>query len=162
MKLQRVFFLTALLILPSCIQTVSSDTVLNDPAPFEKEAVTNETQSILKGQVEIGQSAIVEYVTAIYPSNWPDTIELAIHGNFPDGCTELFEVLQSRDENLFTVLLKTSRPVNVDCTMALEPFTTSVVLDLRGLTDGIYLAEVDDHVIDFELDVFNEPEDAGG
>ena len=134
MILRRLFLISCFVLLKSCSPAdmlIRDDVILNTTMPAGK--VTEEDP-----EVEIGETAIVETVMAVYPSTWPDEIELVISGYFPDGCTVLSDVLQSkRDKKLFIQVI-TSRPVNTDCTMALEPFTISVPMSLTGLEEGYY------------------------
>lgn len=139
------------------------------PADLLKSDDVNSTSTISAAkttaepcEIEIGETAIIETLIVVYPTVWPDEIEVVIIENFPDECTEFSNVLQSRDDNKFLVKLITSRSLNVDCTMALEPFAVSVPLDLTGLEEGFYEIEVYARVIDFEIGQLENPEEQRG
>ena len=77
---------------------------------------------ISPGAIEIGEHAIIEAVTLDYPEEWPQAIKVIISGSLPDGCTQISDIVQTRTRNKVILQVRTSRPVDMACTQALEPF----------------------------------------
>src|SRR5690606_39385889 len=55
------------------------------------------------------------------------------------------------DGTTFTITLLTHRPAGAMCTMALEPFTRTVPLDVEGLEPGEYTVRAGDQTASFRL-----------
>lgn len=103
-----------------------------------------------------GQNAIVDSVEVILLESFPLQAQARVLGNFPDGCTELYEISVERQGQEFLLTLTTRRPGgDVACTEALVPFEEIVDLDVAGLEAGTYTVIAQDKEASFTLDVDN-------
>ena len=77
-------------------------------------------------------------------------VEVLVKGSFPDSCTDLHNMSQSRAENLVTVNLNMRRPQGVMCASVVRPYRYYVMLDgTYGL--GHYRLRVNDKVRTFVI-----------
>ena len=96
-------------------------------------------------------NAIIENIDILLLESFPVQIHVTATGYFPDGCTSIDEVTESRQDNTFTVTVTTKRPADVACTAAIVPFEESIPLDVYGLDKGVYTVNVNDASGSFEL-----------
>jgi len=89
-----------------------------------------------------GEAIIIDDVKLHYDNPDLYSAKIEISGFYPDGCTELSEILTTREGSIFTIRLMTMRPMDAHCTMALVPFNTEVSLDFNDMADG-EIVEVD-------------------
>lgn len=104
-----------------------------------------------------GEAVFIDDVTLDYDDLDSGFAEIVIDGFFPDGCTGLSEVVTTREGSTFTIRLMTTRPMDAQCTMALEPFNTVVALDLIDMADGEIVA-VDVYGFKVEFAVGQKPQ----
>ncbi len=103
-----------------------------------------------------GNTAIIDGISADVLESFPVQVWVTIKGNLPDGCTEIDEVITSRDGETFTIEIITRKPTgDIACTMALVPFEERVALDVEGLEAGTYKVVADDQETTFTLQVDN-------
>lgn len=161
-----VFFLVALcsLLAASCSYGAQGDIATQD-----KVVAPSAVSSIMPPEEMPGNPApdseavFISSVQAVPNDTLNGVMEILITGFFPDGCTTLSEVKQSRDASTFTIRLLTTRPEDAQCTMALVPFSVTVPLDLEGLADGeICEVIVYEQVLEFVVGQTIEPEESGG
>jgi inhibitor of cysteine peptidase len=100
-------------------------------------------------------ASLVESVDILILESFPVQVHAVVRGNLPDGCTEIDEITQTRDDNQFELHIRTIRPTDTGCTLALAPFEEVVPLDVVGLKAGIYLVTVDGVTNSFELSTDN-------
>lgn len=163
MKLQRLLLSSMMLLLAACNADKAAEVQSEDQTtPGIQQPGVDDKLSAAVDEAEIGENAIVDEVILVYPPTWPEEIEVVINGSFSDACTELDHIVQTRDGSNFNMKVKTSRQADAECTLALVPFSTKVVLDLRELADNEYQVTVYDHWVNFELDVVTDPETQGG
>ena len=93
------------------------------------------------GEIEYGL-APVESVEVVFLESFPLQVQLQVAGYFPDGCTEIESTEVERQGNVFNVTLRTTRPTDVACTEAIEPFEINIPLDVYGLLAGEYSVDV--------------------
>ena len=103
----------------------------------------------------IRDDAIIKNIDILTLESFPLQIHVIATGYFPDGCTSIDEVTQSRHGNTFTVAITTKRPADAICTMAIVPFEKTIPLDVYGLDKGVYTVNVNDASGSFELPTDN-------
>src|SRR3989338_3371839 len=96
-----------------------------------------------------------------FPTQIRIVANIVVHGYLPDGCTEIDQVTQKRDENTFTMKITTKRLKDAYCTQSIMPFDKTVPLDLYGLPDGNYTVNVNGVIAKFEMPAGMQPR-AGG
>jgi len=162
MKIHRFFILAAFsLILISCADAVNSKVV---DLPAQQVMFSEQTLPVSESiELTEGEAVIIDDVRLNYKDTESGSAEIEIDGFLPDGCTELSEVIRSRDENMFTIHLMTTRPEDAQCTMALEPFQISVPLDVSRFEKGeIIQVKVYEFQLEFTIARKEEPEQGGG
>jgi hypothetical protein len=161
-----VFFLVALcsLLAASCSFGVQGDIATQDKVVAPSAVPSIMPPKEMPGDpVTDSEAVIISSVKAVSNDTLNGVMEILITGFFPDGCTTLSEVKQSRDASTFTIRLLTTRPEDALCTMALVPFSVTVPLDLEGLADGeICEVIVYEQVLEFVVGQTIEPEERGG
>lgn len=103
----------------------------------------------------IRDDAIIKNIDILTLESFPLQIHVIATGYFPDGCTSIDEITQSKQNNRFTVAVTTKRPTNAVCTMAIVPFEKTIPLDVYGLDKGVYTVNVNDASGSFELPTDN-------
>lgn len=109
-----------------------------------------------------GESQVyVNQVEIVIMESMPVQVVVQVSGDLPDGCSELVEPEVVNQENVFLITLSARRPVDVDCTEALEPFTVQIPLDVFGLPAGDYIVDVNGTTRTFNLAIDNVPQGEG-
>jgi inhibitor of cysteine peptidase len=103
----------------------------------------------------ISGEATVEQIDIRILESFPVQVHVGVRGYLADGCTEIDEMIQSREGNTFNVTITTTRPADAMCTMALVPFEQNIPLDVEGLPAGTYTVMVNGVSGTFELSVDN-------
>ena len=98
-----------------------------------------------------GTNAMVQDLQISIIESDPVQVYALVSGFVPDGCTEVVEHRVQFDGTTFTITLITHRPAGAMCTMALEPFTRTVPLDVEGLEPGEYAVRAGDLTASFRL-----------
>ncbi len=122
---------------------------------------SNRQEQIDSANFVIGQ-AMVSDATIALRETFPVDVMLDVSGTFPDGCTELGDIIQTRDETTgeFVVLIQTKRPLDAMCTQALVDFQTSIMLQgTEGLPAGEYMVRINDLNRSFMFDIDNRVSD---
>lgn len=122
---------------------------------------SNRQEQIDSANFVIGQ-AMVSDATITLRETFPVDVMLDVSGTFPDGCTELSDIIQTRDETTgeFVVLIQTKRPLDAMCTQALVDFQTSIMLQgTEGLPAGEYMVRINDLNRSFMFDMDNRVSD---
>lgn len=99
-------------------------------------------------QVQSGRQSltVIEAVEPEVTASLPATVRLRVRGYQPDGCKFPVQVEQTRDGNTVTVKIYRVKPVGVMCTMDLNPYSDTIMLD--GTFDkGTYTVDVNGTVI---------------
>jgi inhibitor of cysteine peptidase len=86
--------------------------------------------------------APVESVEVMMLESFPLQVQLKVEGYMPDGCTQIESTEVEQQDNHFEVTLTTSRPTDLACTEAIEPFEMNIPLDVYGLPAGEYSVDV--------------------
>jgi hypothetical protein len=153
------------LLAASCAPTAQPQTSETRPIPrttarpLEASPITGQTPTtsadISGGSITRG-SAIIDSISILTLESFPVQVRVIAKGNLPDGCTQIDEITQERQDSTFRVTISTSRPAAAACTQALVPFEESVNLDVRGLKAGTYTVSVNGVNDSFTLAVDNE------
>lgn len=93
------------------------------------------------GEMQYGK-APVESVEVVFLESFPLQVQLQVEGYLPDGCTEIESTEVERQGDHFEVTITTSRPAEMACTQAIEPFEMNIPLDVYGLPAGEYTVDV--------------------
>ncbi|HEX6385269.1 MAG TPA: hypothetical protein VF177_11410 [Anaerolineae bacterium] len=86
--------------------------------------------------------ALVDGVIVNIPEPEAEEIQVTVSGNLGDPCTEIDDIIQGREGNVFLITITTRRPADVVCAQVLEPFEEVVTLDVDGLEPGTYTVNV--------------------
>jgi inhibitor of cysteine peptidase len=109
----------------------------------------------IEGKYSYGNTATVEMMDINILESFPVQVEVILSGYVPDGCTEIYEITATREEQTFTINITTRKPVDVFCTMAIVPFEEIVTLDVEGLQEGEYTVQYGDLYETFTLEQDN-------
>lgn len=115
---------------------------------------TNSSQETNGGNYIYG-TANVENIQIMTLESFPVQIQVIANGYLPDGCTEIDEIKNEREGNVFNINISTKRPKDAICTQAIESFTETIPLEVRGLKAGNYTVNVNGVTGSFELAVDN-------
>ncbi len=137
--------LALLLLLAGCVST---------PTPASTPESTADA-GVDDGGLQYGETAIVTSVDVQIMESFPVQVRAVIRGDLPDGCTEISELVVSRESETFTIIITTSRPIAAVCTTSLVPFEESVGLDVLDLPAGTYTVTAYGKSADFTLAVQN-------
>ena len=148
----RGLIFTALL-LTACQQAIEIETATPSPVDNPDDAGM---------AIEYGEAEYIESVLAVYPSTWPEEIQIVVNGFLLDGCTEIYMVNPVRYEKKHTVKIYTKKEVGVECITALEPFEETITLDTGGLNGGNYSVDVYGKSTNFMLEISADSNDIYG
>jgi inhibitor of cysteine peptidase len=109
------------------------------------------------GDVEEGMAPI-EKVEVLLLESFPLQVHLKVEGYMPDGCTEVASTEVDKQDHRFEVTIRTSRPTDVLCTEAIEPFEMNIPLDVYGLPAGEYQVDVNGVETSFTFEQDNVPQ----
>jgi hypothetical protein len=99
------------------------------------------TEATADPNIITGPAAVRE-VEVVVLGDAPVQVQARVRGDFPDDCTTIDQVLQSREGFLFTVAVSTSRPATADCALVLGNFDEVITLEVAGLPAGEYTVVV--------------------
>lgn len=105
-------------------------------------------------------TANIENIQIVTLESFPVQIHVIAKGYLPDGCTEIDEIKNESEGNVFNINISTRRPKDAICTQAIKSFTETIPLEVRGLKAGNYTVNVNGVTGSFELPVDNAPEGA--
>ncbi len=103
--------------------------------------------------------AVVEAIDILILESFPVQIQVLARGNLPDGCTEIDQILQERQDQTFTVTITAVCPADPLYTHALVPFEETFSLEVYGLPAGVYTVDINGVTGTFELAVDNAPQE---
>jgi hypothetical protein len=101
--------------------------------------------------------ASVSTLEVVVSQTVPVKVMVTVTGDLPDGCTTISGRQVSQVGATFKVQLTTSRPANLDCTQALQPYEEHLQLDVLGLPAGHYTVEANGVLATFDLPPDSEP-----
>jgi len=99
--------------------------------------------------------ANVKRIEILILESFPVQVQVRAMGYLPDGCTTICDISQSREGDVFTVIITTSRPADAFCTQVLVDFEELIPLDVVGLPAGTYTVDVNGVTDTFTLTVDN-------
>lgn len=101
---------------------------------------------------EDGVLALIDSVEATV-SNDGDSVDVAVQGNLSTPCDALMEPMVTREGDVFGVVLaqRDTLAENEACTQVLEPFETTVTLDVSDVEAGDYTVNVNGEEAAFTL-----------
>jgi len=90
---------------------------------------------LLSGCSEVGPGVNLANVTEIeilILESFPVQVHVVASGYFPNPCTQIDEIIKSREGNDFTVTIKTQTSPG-PCIQVIQPFKETIPLDVYGL-----------------------------
>lgn len=102
--------------------------------------------------------AMVSSVSIAFQESFPLGVAVQVEGDLPDACTEIGDVVQTRNEKTgdFIITLQTKKPLDAVCAQVLSAFDTSFVLEgTDGLPKGDYTVIVNGVKAEFTFEVDN-------
>lgn len=161
MKILRLIMIifSMMIIAVSCVRVPGFAEAVARISDAADNTVIQETPAI------VGNAEEAVFVQSIYLIDGePDsgTVEVIINGFFPDGCTVLSEVKQTRNRSTFSIRLLTKRNDDENCSSTMEPFKIFVPLDVRDFMPGqICKVEVYEYSLEFSVGIPWQPEKEG-
>jgi inhibitor of cysteine peptidase len=146
--LMGVFVLTACTPIapaPGTIPAAPTPASLTQPAAPDSPLQAPGESEIVRGEAQVDGIDVVVSTTA------PAQVDVIVHGNLADGCTELDPPVIARTGDTFQITLTTSRDGALMCTQALVPFEQTITLDGAELAAGEYLVDVNGVTASFSL-----------
>ncbi len=119
--------------------------------PTEGIEVTAQAQT--EGTAEVGgrQSlTVIEQVETQVTASVPATITLQVSGYQPDGCKFPVQVQQSRIDKQVTVKIYRIVPIDVMCTMDLNPYKDTITLE-GTFESGDYTIDVNGTIVQVKV-----------
>ena len=101
--------------------------------------------------------ANVTEIDILILESFPVQVHVVAKGYLPNPCTQIDEIIKSREGNDFTVTIKTQTSPG-PCIQVIQPFEETISLDVYGLSAGTYNVNVNGIEDSFTLDVDNIPQ----
>jgi inhibitor of cysteine peptidase len=98
--------------------------------------------------------APVEEIEIVILESFPVQVQVIARGNLPDPCTEISEVLQEREGDIFFITIKTYRSPGF-CIQVIATFEETIPLEVYGLPADTYTVDVNGVQGTFDLEVDN-------
>ncbi len=95
----------------------------------------------------------VERIQIVMFESFPVQVNVIVSGHFPDNCTTIDEITETRNNNSFTLNITTVHEQN--CAKVIKPFEEIIPLNVEGLKAGVYTVKVNNISDFFELGVDN-------
>ncbi len=93
---------------------------------------------------------VIEKIETSVSASVPATVTLQVSGYQPDGCKFPVQVQQTRTGNQVTVKIYRIVPVDVMCTMDLNPYNDTITLD-GAFESGDYTIDVNGTVVQVKV-----------
>jgi hypothetical protein len=91
----------------------------------------------------ITEQANVESVTLIAIGQTPVKIHASVKGNYPNGCTLIYDIQQGWEEEVYKIRIMTKRPVDdSECKPGPIPFEDLYEIPVFQLQAGDYLVDI--------------------
>ncbi|MCB1984317.1 MAG: hypothetical protein H6936_16480 [Burkholderiales bacterium] len=105
---------------------------------------------------EAGRQAFIDEIEIQILESFPVQVHVSVSGNLPTPCHQLGPIHQRFADNRFEIAVHvTPLQTFAPCIQVLEPFQTTIPLDVYGLPKGSYEVIVNDKSASFELNVDN-------
>lgn len=159
MRIITFLFLVFAVVLSGCADRAENNPDNNVDNITEPGNSTNDSEGNNSDEYIHG-TAVVETIQIMTLESFPVQIHVLAEGNLPDGCTEIDNITQEREGNVFNVTITTKRPKDAICTQALVPFNETIPLEVQGLEAGTYNVYVNGIPGTFVLPINNTLEDS--
>ncbi|MBI1279896.1 MAG: hypothetical protein GC179_17345 [Anaerolineaceae bacterium] len=117
-------------------------------APMEGVVVTAQAQT--DGTAGRQSLTVIEKIETSVSASVPATVTLQVSGYQPDGCKFPVQVQQTRADKQVTVKIYRVVPVDVMCTMELNPYNDTITLD-GTFESGDYTIDVNGTVVQVKV-----------
>ncbi len=118
------------------------------PPTLDSDVATAQAQT---GGTEGKQSlTVIEKIETSVSASVPATVTLQISGYQPDGCKLPVQVQQTRTDNQVTVKIFRIVPVDVMCTMDLNPYNDTITLE-GTFESGDYTIDVNGTMVQVKV-----------
>ncbi|HKK83358.1 MAG TPA: hypothetical protein VJ958_03930 [Atribacterota bacterium] len=101
--------------------------------------------------------ATVTEIDILILESFPVQVHVVAKGYLPNPCTQIDEIIKSREGNDFTVTIKTKTSPG-PCIQVIQPFEETIPLDVYGLPAGTYNVNVNGIEDSFTFDIDNIPQ----
>ena len=98
--------------------------------------------------------ANVEEIDVMVLESFPVQVHLIVNGYLPNPCTEIYQIIQERTGNHFSISISTFRSPGI-CIQIIVPFEEVIPLEVYGLPAGTYTVEVNGVQGTFIMEVDN-------
>jgi inhibitor of cysteine peptidase len=98
--------------------------------------------------------AEVTEIDILILESFPVQVHVVASGYLPNPCTQIYEIIKTREGNNFFVTIKTKSSL-LPCIQVLTPFEESIALDVYGLSAGTYTVNVNGIEDTFTLEIDN-------
>lgn len=132
---------------PAPTEPVATEPAATEPAA-EEPAPADGTDAAAQPDTEM---AVVEQVDVQILESFPVQVQAVVTGYLPDGCTTITSVEAMQEGESFRIIMRTERPEDAMCTMAIVPFEEVVPLATADLPAGEYQVVVNDLTTTFTL-----------
>jgi inhibitor of cysteine peptidase len=103
----------------------------------------------------IRAKAQIDDIEILILESFPVQVNVMVHGNLPNGCATIDDIVQERIGQEFRVTITTVQPADVMCAEVLVPFEETISLDVVGLKAGTYTVNVNGVIRSFDLAMDN-------
>jgi hypothetical protein len=93
---------------------------------------------------------VIEKIETTVSATVPATVTLQVSGYHPDGCKFPVQVVQTRVDKTVTVKIFRIVPVDVMCTMQLNPYNDTITLE-GTFESGDYTVDVNGTVVELKV-----------
>jgi hypothetical protein len=128
----------------------ATDEVVQSTSPAETDTPESPTATPLTEPLY--GLANVESLEILTEESTAEEIQVRLRGLLSNGCTQIDEIIQQQEGDVFTLAVTTVQEPDQECTEALVPFDETVSLDVSGLEPGSYSVRVNDLEGSFNLE----------
>ena len=98
--------------------------------------------------------ANVKEIDVMVLESFPVQVHLVVNGYLPNPCTEIYQIIQERTDNHFSISISTFHSPGI-CIQIIVPFEEVIPLEVYGLPAGTYTVEVNGVQGTFIMEVDN-------
>jgi hypothetical protein len=92
--------------------------------------------------LDVKEGVKINSINVISSDISPVQVNILVRGEFVDSCTEIGEIVEEQNNNIFSVNLYTKKIKNTNCILAPVLFEKTISLDTIGLNSGKYFVDV--------------------
>ncbi len=158
MKLTNIVILALLVLMAAALSACGQ--LVGEEAQPETTAVTEPTAEVPPTNVAEESSplseaplepAAIESLQILAEDQSDGQTAVRVRGILSNNCTQLEEIVSTRDGNEFNLTLRTTQEPGEACAAETVPFEEMIVLDVVGLEAGSYSVNTGDIHVSFEL-----------